>query len=106
MPYNQVTPLAEAMLISKKSAFMTEYRRKGIPASQVPTEVSEPLIATVMGAPEEKLVKVSGIFKRELEPPKEAFDGFVCEECGEMTVERYGRIKGNKKVCIDCAESR
>ncbi len=30
-------------------------------------------------------------------------DGFVCEVCGEMTVMEYGRVKGDKKVCIDCA---
>lgn len=28
---------------------------------------------------------------------------FVCEVCGEMTVMEYGRVKGDKKVCIDCA---
>ena len=28
---------------------------------------------------------------------------FVCEECGEMTVMEYGRIKGDKKVCMECA---
>ena len=41
--------------------------------------------------------------KHKLEPKKDSFNGFVCEECGEMTVMEYGRIKGDKKVCIDCA---
>jgi len=31
-----------------------------------------------------------------------SFDGFVCEEYGEMLVEQYGRIKGDKIVCMDC----
>ncbi|MBN1791112.1 MAG: TraR/DksA C4-type zinc finger protein [Bacteroidales bacterium] len=31
--------------------------------------------------------------------------GFFCEECGEMTVLEYRRIKGDKKVCIDCAKN-
>ncbi len=37
---------------------------------------------------------------------KHPFDGIICDECGEMVVEEYGRIKGDKKVCIDCANGR
>jgi formylmethanofuran dehydrogenase subunit E len=99
----RVTPTAEAMMISKKSSFMMDYRRKGIPASQVPPEIAEPLINTVMGAPDNKLLKISEIFDYKLDTKKDSFEGFVCEECGEMTVMEYGRIKGDKKVCIDCA---
>jgi formylmethanofuran dehydrogenase subunit E len=56
-----------------------------------------------MSAPEEMLINVSEIFDYKLEPKKDSFNGFVCEECGEMTVMEYGRIKGDKKVCQDCA---
>lgn len=34
----------------------------------------------------------------------ESFAGFVCDRCGEMTVEGYGRPLGDKKVCIACYE--
>ncbi len=27
---------------------------------------------------------------------------FICEECGDMVVERYGRPMGDKKVCQAC----
>ena len=94
----RVTPKAEAMLNNKKTAFFTEYRMVGKPASTVPA-----LVTGVMNAPDEMLLKVSDIFEYKLEPKKDSFDGFVCEECGEMTVMEYGRIKGDKKVCIDCA---
>jgi formylmethanofuran dehydrogenase subunit E len=59
----------------------------------------------VMAAPEEKMMTISEVFDYKLEPKKDSFDSFVCEECGEMTVMEYGRIKGDKKVCIDCAAS-
>ncbi len=99
----RVTPKAEAMLQNKQSAFFKDYREKGIPASKVPAEVVDPLINGVINAPEEKLINISEVFDYKVEPHKDSFAGFVCEECGEMTVEEYGRIKSGKQVCIDCA---
>jgi len=99
----RVTPTAEAMLGNKKTAFFTEYREKSIPASQVPAEVVDPLVEKVISAPADMLMKISDVFDYEMEPKKDSFAGFVCEECGEMTVEEYGRVKGDKKLCIDCA---
>ncbi len=102
----RVTPKAEAMLNNKKTAFFTDYRMLGKPASTVPPEVVEPLVNGVMNAPEEMLLNVSPVFEYKLEPKKDSFDSFVCEDCGEMTVMEYGRIKGDKKVCIDCASKQ
>ncbi|MCD6090928.1 MAG: hypothetical protein J7J72_05470 [Bacteroidales bacterium] len=99
----RVTPKAEAMLNNKKTIFFTDYRMIGKPASIVPAEVVDPLVNNVMNAPAEMLLNISPIFDYKLEPKKDSFDGFVCEECGEMTVMEYGRIKGDKKVCMDCA---
>ncbi len=99
----RVTPKAEAMLQNKESDFFKQYREKGIPASVVPGDVVDPLITKIMSSPEEMLVKVSDVFNYNLEPKKDSFAGFVCEECGEMTVESYGRIKDGRHVCIDCA---
>jgi len=56
-----------------------------------------------MSAPNENLLTISEVFDYKLEPRRDSFNGFVCEECGEMTVEEYGRIKSSKHVCIDCA---
>ncbi len=99
----RVTPKAEAMLANKQTAFFKEYREKGIPASLVPDEVVEPLVQKVMGAPQEMLLEISDIFDSGYKENAHSFNSFVCEECGEMTVTEYGRIKGDKKVCIDCA---
>lgn len=73
------------------------------PASIVPAEIINPLVKTVMNAPTEMLLNISPIFEYKLEPKKDSFDGFVCEAWGEMTVMEYGRITGDKKVCMDCA---
>ena len=99
----RVTSKAEAMLANKKTEFFKEYREKGIPASQVPDDVVEPLVQKVMGAPDEMILNISDVFDYEYKEAPHSFNSFVCEECGEMTVMEYGRIKGDKKVCIDCA---
>jgi formylmethanofuran dehydrogenase subunit E len=99
----RVTPTAEAMLANKKTSFFKDYREKGIPPTQVPDEVVEPLVVKVMNAPEDKMMKISEVFEYNWHQPVHSFKSFVCEECGEMTVMEYGRIKCDKKVCQDCA---
>lgn len=100
----RVVPRAEVQGATKQTRFFKEYREKGIPASQVPLEVVEPLIAQVMGAPDEKILKIGDIERRELPRPQDAFDSFVCEQCGDMVVEKYGRVAGDRKVCIPCQQ--
>ncbi len=99
----RITPIAEAMLANKQTSFFKDYREKGIPASHVPDETVDPLVLRVMTSPEEKLIEISGVFKYDLEEHPHSFNSFVCEECGEMTVMEYGKIKFDKKVCMDCA---
>ena len=101
----RVVPRAEVQGATKQTPFFKEYREKGIPASQVPSEVVEPLILQVMGAPEEKILKMGDIESRNLPRPLDAFDSFVCEQCGDMVVEKYGRIVGDRKVCIPCQQA-
>ncbi len=98
----RVTPKAEAMMSNKKTEFFTKYRMLGIPASEVPDEVVEPLVVKVMNAPEEMIMTISEVFDYELPEKKDSFAGFVCDICGEMVVEKYGRVLGDKKVCQDC----
>ena len=99
----RVTPKAEVMLANKQTPFFKDFREKGIPASKVPLEVVDPLVTKVMGAPQETLLNISEVFHYDLHEAPHSFNSFVCEECGEMTVEGYGRIKDGKHVCIDCA---
>lgn len=98
----RVTPKAEAMLANKQTEFFKEYREKGVPASKVPAEVVDPLVQKVMGAPEDKLLTVSEVFTYEIKHQPHSFSSLVCDNCGEMVVEGYARIFGEKKVCIPC----
>ena len=98
----RVTPTAEAMMGNKKSKFFTDYRMKGIPASKVPAEIIDPLVNNVMNMPSEQMLKIGDIFHYEITKNPDSFDGFICDECGEMVVEGYGRPMGNKKVCQAC----
>ncbi len=99
----RVVPKAQPMLATKDTPFFNNYRMKGVPPTQVPDEVVEPLIEKVMSLPDEALLNVSEVFDYEWKEPAHSFESFICEECGEMTVMQYGRIKENKKVCISCA---
>ncbi len=83
----RVTPTADAMLANKQTSFFKDYREKGIPASQVPDEVVDPLVLRVITAPDDTLLEISDIFDFEL---NEHPHSFVCQECGEMTVMEYG----------------
>ena len=98
----RVTPKAEAMLASKKSTFFTEYRMKGIPASEVPEEVVAPLVENVMNSPDEQMLSVGEIFQYDIPKKAHSFNGFVCDVCNEMTVEGYGKPFEDKKVCQPC----
>ncbi len=100
----RVCPKAEVMAANKQTDFFQNYRMKGVPASQVPEEVVNPLIQRVMTMPEEQLLNISEVFEYKWTDPPHSFDSFVCELCGEMVVEPYGRVLGEKKVCIPCRE--
>jgi len=100
----RVSPKAEMMAANKETEFFQSYRMKGIPASQVPDDVVQPLVDKVMGAPDEMMLNISEVFDCEWTDPPHSFDSFVCDVCGEMVVEPYGRNMGDKKVCIPCRE--
>lgn len=98
----RVVPKAEAMLQTKKTDFFKNYREKGVPPTQVPNEVVEPLIEKVMNAPEEMIMNISEVFEYKWEEPAHTFNSFACPECGEMVVAKYALPKGDINVCQDC----
>ncbi len=99
----RVTPTAEAMVANKETSFFKDYREKGVPPTQVPDEVVDPLVLRVMSAPEDKIMHISKVMDFSHQDAAHSFASFPCDECGEMVVEKYARIKGHKKVCQDCA---
>ena len=101
----RVVPRAEVQGATKQTPFFKNYREKGIPASEVPEDVVQPLIDQVMSVPDEALLKISDVFEHQLEPRHESFASFVCDRCGDMVVEKYGRVFGDRHVCIPCQEA-
>jgi len=101
----RVAPRAETMQANRSSEFFTRYREKGVPASAVPDEIVAPLVERVMGAPVDQLFNVGEVFEHPWQDPPHSFAGFVCERCGEMTAEAYGRLLDGRRVCIPCREA-
>jgi formylmethanofuran dehydrogenase subunit E len=100
----RVVATPEAMRRSQESEFI-KYRKEGVPASQVDAALVEPLIDQVLSEKSDVLFKIGPI--KEIQLPQmapHAFDTVICNECGEVTVERYARIKHGKIICIPCAE--
>lgn len=99
----RVVPKAEAMKKSKESQFMA-MRKSGIPASQVPAEIADPLVEMVSNAPDEMLLTISEVFPYVWQDAPHTFESVVCASCGEMVVERNARVKSGKIVCQPCAQ--
>jgi formylmethanofuran dehydrogenase subunit E len=98
----RVVPLAAAMEANKKTEFMA-LRKQGVPPTRIDPAISEPLVERVMNAPLENLLSVSEVFDYEWHDAPHTFESVVCDECGEMVVERNARIKGDRVLCLPCA---
>jgi len=100
----RVVPKGDGQMQMKQTPFFQEYRMKGVPPSKVPDEVVDPLIARVLDAPAEELFNVGDVFDYEVTAKSENFSSFVCDRCGDMVVEPYGRLVDGEKVCIPCQQ--
>jgi formylmethanofuran dehydrogenase subunit E len=100
----RVVPQAAAQAKMKQTRFFQEFRAKGVPASKVPDEVVEPMIEQVMAAPEEQILSVGPELRVEVDRKGETFDTRPCDACGEMVVDKYLRVLGERRVCIPCQE--
>ena len=100
----RVVATREAMRRSQESEFI-KYRKQGMPASQVDSALVEPLIDQVLAEKTGVLFTVEPVKETKLPPmAPHAFDTIICADCGEVTVERYARVKHGKIVCIPCSE--
>ncbi len=94
----------EVIRRNQESEFI-EYRKNGVPASQIAPELIEPAVDYILAEPIEKLFNIGPVQEIKLTPGrKHDFNAEVCEECGEIVVERYVRVKNGRKLCIPCAE--
>jgi len=81
------------MLANNTNRLFKEYREKGIPASKVPAQLYIINLQSNGCTGTNVSKNLLMLFDYKLEPKKDSFNGFVCDECGEMTVEEYVVIK-------------
>lgn len=94
----------EVIKRNQESEFI-QFRKKGVPASKISAELIDPAVDFILAELDEDLFKIDSVQEIKLTPGRpHDFNTHICEECGEVMVERYTRIKNGKKVCIPCAE--
>jgi len=98
----RVVPRAEVMAANKKTKFMAK-RKAGVPPTMIAEEISQPLVDRVMNMPGKQLYKISEVFDYKWEAAPHTFESVICDECGEMVVERNARIQDGRVLCIPCA---
>lgn len=88
-----------------QSPFILE-RKKGIPPQDVPPEITDPLVESVLSAPEETILDISDVKAYELQREPGVFEAHRCSQCGEVTFARGLRLRDGKLVCIRCSGYR
>ena len=100
----RIVATKEAMRRSQESEFIKE-RKNGVAPTKIDPSLVDPLIDRVLSDDVDNLFILGSIQQISLPPMQpHAFDTFICSECGEVTVERYARIKKGKLICIPCSE--
>jgi formylmethanofuran dehydrogenase subunit E len=94
----------EVIKRNQESEFI-QFRKKGVPASKIDAALIDPAVDFILAESDENLFKIDPVQEIKLNPGRpHDFNTHICEECGEVMVERYARIKNGKTVCIPCSE--
>jgi formylmethanofuran dehydrogenase subunit E len=100
----RVVTRPETIKRSQESEFI-QFRKTGVPASQIDAALVDPLVDFIMTAPTNDLFVVEPVKETRLGPGRpHDFNTVICSQCGEVAVERYARVKNGKIVCMPCAE--
>ena len=99
----RVSVKPEVMKKSFESPFV-KMRHQGVPPTDVPLDISRPLVEGLLGRKAEELFLVSEIFEYTL-PVAAApcFNLATCEDCGEVVAENKARLKDGKIFCRPCS---
>jgi formylmethanofuran dehydrogenase subunit E len=90
------------MAETKKTEFIAK-RKSDVPPTMLADELSQPLVEWGMNMPGEQLYKISEVFEYKWEAAPHTFESVICDECGEMVVERNARLLDGRVLCIPCA---
>jgi formylmethanofuran dehydrogenase subunit E len=100
----RVVTRPETIQKSKESEFIG-FRKQGIPASKIDPKYVDSMVDMMLAAPAESLFVIGEVTETKLPPARpHDFNTVTCTQCGEVVVERYGRIKNGQIVCMPCAE--
>ena len=99
----RVSVKPQVMKQSFESPFV-KMRHQGVPPTDVPLDISRPLVEGLLGRKAEELFLVSEIFEYTL-PVAAApcFNLATCEDCGEVVAENKARLKDGKIFCRPCS---
>ncbi|AHF96565.1 MAG: FmdE family protein [Desulfurella sp.] len=84
------------------SPFITEFRKKGIKPSDIPSEIAFEMLKKPFNTPVGELIEIKGPFEYDFFEPPATFNLVECEVCGQLCAENYARIENSKKVCLEC----
>ena len=90
-----------------KKALQSEFvklRSQGVPPQEIASEVVDPLIERVWGAPPDVLFVVGPVRNVDFRRRKGTFNWYVCEGCGEVVFEHGVRLMDGRKLCLGCFE--
>jgi len=104
-------PGRTALRFALKASFLDEFgkfeffthRKRGIEPSQIPTAVTDEVVAWTLAQPDAAIYAVADRPDFRYEPAKGSFNRSLCSVCGEYVFERYARTKDGKPVCIPCS---
>lgn len=94
----------EVIKRNQESEFI-KYRKNGVPASQIAPELIDPAVEFILQESDENLFKIEPVKETNLPAGRpHDFNTQICTVCGEITVERYARIKNGQLMCLPCSE--
>jgi formylmethanofuran dehydrogenase subunit E len=99
----RVSVRPEVMHASFASPFVQQ-RKNGVAPTDIPLEISRPLVEKLLERSDDELFKVSEIFDYPLPARVPATFNLVdCSVCGEAVAENKARVEDGKFVCIPCS---
>jgi len=99
----RVSVKPQVMKQSFASPFV-KMRHQGTPPTEVPLDISRPLVEGLLAKKDEELFTVSEVFVYPLPAaPVPSFNLVTCEGCGEVVAENKARLKDNKIFCRPCS---
>ena len=99
----RVSVKPQVMQAALQSPFV-KMRHQGVAPTEVPLDVSRPLVQGLMAKADEALFTVSERFEYPIHRPTAAcFDTAICAKCGELVAENKVRMKEGKPICVPCA---